>query len=313
MFIRQDTDISEIKEGLKQVFEHHFTINIGQKEIIKMKNSEVITNRDLNISRFLFKFKFATAEQIHSYLTVIKSEGEVSSAGNIKNRLNKLVQYRVLNKFMLTSDLTAEKMESEAMEIYCLDLGGRYLLANYSNEDTSNWYSVVNMKASEIINKNLSITEFYLSVMKVIPDKLLFFNPDPEVRVGVKNINPSFDMCIDDNGNKSYFVGEVVREFDFPVYFREKAYKLESLFESNAWKKYYYDGMAAPVLFIIADSDITALEVSQLITETTEMRRFRSTTDKRMKDILLYEAGAFLRYSEEDNVLQEIKAVTFLP
>lgn len=313
MFIKQGENISQIKEGMKQVFDHNFTINVGQKEIIKMKNAGVITDRDLAIAKFLFQFKFATAEQIHDYLSLTKTkDNEVGSLNNITNRLNKLVKYRVLNKFMLTDDLTEEKILSEALNFYCLDLGGRYLLANYSNEDTSDWYSVINMKGSEIINKDLCVTEFYLSLMKTIPEKLVYFNPEPDIRVGKSNINPSFDMCLDNSGNKSYFVGEVVREYDFPVYFREKAYKLENLFESNGWKKYYYNSPTPPVLFILADTDKTAFEVSKMITETTEMQRFRVTTDKRMKKPL-YEVGAFLRYSEKDEVLQEIKATMFLP
>lgn len=300
---------STIREGLKQVFQNKFTLSIGQKEIIKMKNEGVLTERDLNIAKFLFKFRFATLDQIHSFLNV---HGDDSSSSSVKNRLNKLVEYRIVNKFMLTEDIAVEKIMPGALEIFCLDLGGRYLLAHYSNEDTTDWYTTVNMKDSGIINKNLSTTEFYLSLMKTCGNKVAYLNVEPDVRVGKKNVIPSFDMCIDILGNKNYFVGEVVRSFDFPIHFRERAYKLESLFESNAWKKYYYDAPAPPVLFLIADSDITAFEVSRLMTETTSLRRFRATTDKRMKKPL-YEAGAFLRYSEEEEILEEIKSTTFLP
>lgn len=314
MHFKKGENVTHIKEGLKQVFENKFNINIGQKEIIKMKNNGVITDRDLDISRFLFKFKFATLDQIHSYLEIIKNDDEEknSSKSSIKNRLDKLIQYRMINKFMLTEDETAERISPDALEIYCLDLGGRYLLAHYSNEDTSDWYTTVNMKASEIINKNLCVTEFYLSLMKTCPDKVVYFNVEPEVRVGKKNVIPSFDLCIDISGNNNYFIGEVVRDFDFPVLFRDKAFKLESLFESNAWKKYYYDSPTPPVLFIFTDTDVTALEIGKLITETTEMRRFRLSTDDRIQKPL-YESGAFLKYVEEKEALQEITATTFTP
>ncbi len=314
MHLMKGDNITEIKEGLRQVFQNAFTLSIGQKEIIKMKNNGVITNRDLEIAKFLFKFRFATLEQIYSYLEVLNrdKDEEVSSINNINNRLNKLVHYRILNKFMLTEDLVAERIDSESLEIYCLDLGGRYLLANYSNEDTTDWYTTENMKASEIINKNLAVTNFYLSLIKTIPEKVLFFTLEPQMNVGKQVVTPSFDMCLEVGGNKNYFIGEVVRTYDFPIHFRDKAFKLEGLMESNAWKKYYYDAPSPPVLFLFADSDITALETSQLMTEATEVRRFRVTTDERVKRPL-YETGAFLRYSEEKNVLQEIKATTFLP
>ena len=297
MYLRQGEDLSKIKEELKQVFDHDFVLNVGQREIIKMRNANVITDRDLSISKFLFKFKFATAKQIQRYLKIVK-DNENSLAGLVI-RLDKLVNYRVLNKFMLTNDITHTKIQEDAEEIYCLDLGGRYLLANYSNEDTSEWYSIVNMKTSEIISKSLATTDFYLSVMEVIPEKVHYFNPEPDIKSGRKIINPSFDMCIEANGNKSYFVGEVVREFDFPIHFREKAMKLEVLLEGNAWKKYYYDSISPPVLFLLADSDRTALEISMLVTEVTEMRRFRLTTDKRIREPL-YEEGAFLKFNERD-------------
>lgn len=294
-----------VPADLKQTFENKFTLNIGKNEIIKMKNLNVITERDIKIAKFLFQFKFATADQIYNLL------GEESSKVNLKNRLDKLVKYRVLNKFML-SDHEEERIAPDAFEVYCLDLGGRYLLSHYSNEDTSDWYSIVNMKSSEIISKNLLNTEFYLRVMQTCPEKISHFKTDPELRVGKKNVVPSFEMCMKISGQTKYFIGEVVREYDFPVYLREKAAKLESLLTTNAWKKYYYETDSPPILFLFADSDRTALEAGKLITETTEIRNFRISTDERIGRVL-YETGAFLRYIEEQDVLQEIKAVTFKP
>ena len=310
MYLRKGEDISRIKEELKQVFDHDFILNVGQREIVKMRNANTITDRDLDIVKFLFRFKFATGKQIQRYLDIVKNNE--NSLNGLTTRLDKLVKYRVLNKFMLTNNPIYTEIQEDAEVIYCLDLGGRYLLANYSNEDTSEWYSIVNMKTSEIVSKNLSVTDFYLAVMEVIPDKVLYFTPDPDIKSGKKVINPSFDMCIEVNGNKNFFVGEVVKEFDFPIHFREKAIKLETLLEGNAWKKYYYDAMSPPVLFLVADSDQTAFEISTLITEVTEMKRFRLTTDERIKKPL-YEDGAFLRFNEEDKVLEEIRAMTFMP
>lgn len=306
MYLRQkEGEVVIVPADLKQTFENKFTLNIGKNEIIKMKNSNVITERDIKIAKFLFQFKFATAEQIYKLL------GEESSKVNLKNRLDKLVKYRVLNKFML-SEHEEERIAPDAFEIYCLDLGGRYLLSHYSNEDTSDWYSTINMKSSEIISKNLLVTEFFIRVMQTCGSKVSHFKAEPELRVGKKNVVPSFEMCMKVNGQTKYFIGEVVREYDFPVYIREKAQKLESLLTTNAWKKYYYDSESEPILFVFADSDLTALETGKLITETTEIKNFRISTDERIQREL-YETGAFLKYVEGQDVLQEIKAVTFKP
>lgn len=313
MHFKQGDDIAHIPVGMRQVFENKFTVNIGQKEIIKMKNGGAITDRDIAIAKFFFKFKFANLEQIYKYLSfTIEPDKEMPTIAIIKNRLDKLVKYRILNKFMITRDPMVDSIQPDSMHIYCLDLGGRYLLAHYSTEDTVDWYSTVNMKASELISKDLFVVDFYLSLLSTCPEKVLYFNVEPDIRIAKKNVMPSFDFCLDNGGNKNYYIGEVVRDIEFPLVFRDRAYKYEDLLESNGWKKYYYDAPTPPVLFVFADSDFIALEVSKLLTETTGIKRFRVSTDERTRRPL-YELGAFLKYLPETQELQEIKAITFAP
>lgn len=303
MYIEKTEGAVIIPADMKQTFENKFTLNIGKNEIIKMKNNNVITERDLKVAKFLFQFKFATAEQVFKLL------GADSSEVNFKNRLDKLVKYRVLNKFMLSFN-EEEQIHPNALEIYCLDLGGRYLLSHYSNEDTSDWYSTVNMKSSEIISKNVMTTEFFIRLMQMCPGNVTHFKVDPELRVGKKNVTPSFELRMKVGGQVKYFIGEVVREYDFPVYLRERVSKLESLLMTNAWKKYYYDSESAPVLLAFGDSDLTALEAGKLITETSDIRSFRLSTDERIQKEL-GSVGAFLRYVEDEDILREIRATTF--
>lgn len=304
MYLKEN-EVKVIPSGLKQTFENKFTLNIGEKEIIKMKANNVITDRDVEIANFIFKFKFATADQIYKY---IKEDKEKI---NLKNRLEKLVKYRILNKFML-SDYELDKVANDAYQIYCLDLGGKYLLSHYSNEDTTDWYSIVNMKSSELISKNIFATEIYLRIKETCGEKLVNFKIDPEYRVAKKSIVPTFMFSMKMGTQSRYFIGECVRDYDFPVYFPEKAQKLECFLTTNAWKKYYYDAELEPVLFVFADSDEIALEASQVIDRTTEIKNFRLSTDERIQRVI-YETGAFLKYEEEENVLKEIKATTFKP
>lgn len=302
---KNDEAHPNIPADLKQTFENRFTLNVGKNEIIKMKNAGTIKDRDLELAKFLFQMTFATARQLHLYL------GGESSVENLRTRLDKLVRYRILNKFML-SDFEDERIQPDALEIYCLDLGGRYLLAHYSNEDTTDWVSTVNMVASEHVSKALTVTEFHVRIHRHLPGKVLSFKPLPELRMGKKNIVPSFEFSLDVNGLPKCFLGEVVREYDFPITFREKAAKLEMILETKAWKKYYYQSDTPPVLLVFCDSDRTALDAARLITETTEMQNFRLSTDRRIS-LPLHEAGAFLKYMPEDEMLREIKASTFRP
>lgn len=307
MILKKESNYLEIEPGYKQIFKNEFTIMIGQRQIIRMKNAGMITDRDLEISKFLFKFVFATDEQIVTYLNLISNDE--SKKNSITQRLNKLVEYRILNKFML-SKIDGLDLDSEALFVYCLDLGGRYLLESYSTEDTLDWYSTRNMKASELISKDLAIVDFGLSVMNSAKEKLVYFNPHPDVKVGKTNITPSFELCLENNGVKSFFIGEVVRKWDFPTLFRGRSVKLEEFFQGNRWKKYYYESDSAPVLFLMTDSDELALDVSKMVTATTELRRFRTTTDQRIKKHL-GELGAFLRYNEDEEMLEEIQASVF--
>ncbi len=305
MYLKEQEGYITVPADLKQTFENKFSLTVGKNEIIKMKNSNVITDRDTMIAKFIFQFKFATLDQIYRYL------GENKTKLNIKNRLDKRVKYWVLNKFML-GDLEDDRVADDAMGIYCLDLGGAHLLGNYSNEDVSDWYSSVNMKASEIISKSILVTEFFLRVVETCPAKLKYFRVEPDFRVGKKNVVPAFEMCLDINGQSKYFVGDVAREYDFPSYFRDKVMKLESMLATNAWKKYYYNVETAPILFVFADSDETAKEASQMITATSEIENFRVSTDARIQREL-FGLGAFLKYLPKEEALLEIKAVTFEP
>lgn len=305
MYLKNSEKWQIIPSDLKQTFQNKFTSNVAKNEVIKMKNDGSLTDRDLKIAKFLFKFRFATLEQIHKYL------GEESSLNSLRARLEKLVQYRILNKFMLGM-IEEDKISPDAFIIYCLDLGGKYLVTHYSNEDTSDWYVITNMKASEIISKDIFATEFYLRVKNTCGSKLIYFNLNPEFRVARKNVVPNFEMCLKINGINRYFLGEVVREYDMPLTFRQKAEKIENLLLTNAWKKYCYDSEIPPILFIFAENDILAKDAGKLVSDGTAIENFRLSTDERIQRVL-FETGAFLKYISELQVLKEIKATTFKP
>lgn len=312
MYIKNDGSnaIFSVSEDLnmKQIFAHPFILNINRNAIIKMRNDNVITDRDLQIVKFLYQFKFATADQLKRLLGTVGETDHV----NIETRLEKLVQYRVLNAFCLGNEHEIKKIPRDAVIVYCLDLGGRYLLANFSNEDVTDWYSGMNMKSANLIGKSLLATHFYIRLQETCPNNVSHFKVEPEMRVGVKSVIPTFEMSMTINGLKRYMIGEVVREYDYPVYFRDKAFKLESLLTTKAWMKYYSDGVGEPILFLFTQNDMNAYESAKMLHEATGIPHFRLTTDERMEKTL-YEAGAFLKYLPESDNLQQIRAVTFEP
>jgi len=305
-----------IPAGYKQTFQNKFTSSISKNEVIKMKNEGTLTDRDLEIAKFLFKFTFATVEQIYTYLKAINCltqkkvlEGEEvteTSINSIKSRLDKLVQNRILNKFML-SVVEEDRINQEALCVYCLDLGGKFLLTNYTNEDTTDWYVTKNLKASELISKEVFTTQFYLRLLETCGDKVVYFETKPIRKCDKINMELTFEFGIKSNDEIKYFIGEVARDFDIPVHFRKKVEKLERLMETNAWRKYYFDTDTPPVLLLFGEHDLMANDLGRL-TSATSIERFRLSTDERILGDL---SGAFMAYSPEVNKLRLVKSKIF--
>lgn len=313
MYLPNTQELKPIPEGYKQTFQNKFTSSVAKNEVIKMKNEGTLTDRDLEIAKFLFKFRFATLEQIYAYLkatdcltqkkVVEGEEVKETSINSIKSRLDKLVQNRIINKFML-SLIEEDRIQQDALCIYCLDLGGKFLLTNYSNEDTTDWYVTINLKASEIISKDLFTTQFYLRLLDTCGNKIVYFETYPLRKCDKTNIIPSFEFGLKHNDEIKYFIGEVTREFDIPVQFSKKIAKLERLLETNAWRKYYFDTQAPPVLFAFAENDLLANDVARLISSTT-IERYRLSTDERIMGDL---STAFMAYVPELNKLKLVKS-----
>lgn len=316
MYITNTTNLKPIPNNYKQTFQNRFTSSVSKNEVIKMKNDGVLTDRDLEISKFLFKFKFATLEQIYEHLRNINmltqkpasDEEPVETAiTSIKSRLDKLVKNRILNKFML-GRVEETNILPDALVIYCLDLGGKYLLTNYSNEDTSDWFVTINYKASNLISKDIFTTQFYLRLVATCGERLKYFEVNPLRKCDKSNIIPSFEFCIEYLDKPRYFICEVIREFDIPMYFSKKIEKLERLVETNAWKKYCHDSDAPPVIFLFTENDMSANDVARIVSNSTAIGRYRLSTDERINGDL---KTAFMQYVEETGKLKISKANMF--
>ena len=318
MYLKNDHGLNPIPYGYKQVFQNKFTNSISKNEIVKMKDENILTDRDLEIALFLFEVRFATLNQIYEYLKLKgiltqkradESDEEVkeTSINSIKARLDKLVVNRVLNKFMLCM-IEDERVQPDALQIYCLDLGGKYLLSHYSSKDVTDWFISTNYKASALISKDIATTQFYLRLLSSSKEKLRYFTTAPQRKCDKTNILPTFEFCLMHNGLPNYFIVEVVREDDIFTDFPKKIEKLERLIQTNAWKKYYLGNNNPPILLLIAENDILALDVCRITTSSTEINRYRVTTDIKMNGDL---STAFMKYVPESNQLVNVKVNIF--
>lgn len=281
--------------GLKQKFTNEFNFKaVNSSILIKMKDKNSISDRDIEIAKFIFKTRFATLNQIHRYLEL------KTNKSNLKNRLEKLVSYRVLNKFTF---VTTDESKEEQLGVYCLDIGGRHLLSHYSTEDTTNWNTSVNMKAPELVGENLLATEFYIRLLETCKDRLVNFELYPTFRCGDKSVVAHFKFSILVDGKKVNFIADIVRDYHLPDNFAKKAEKYESILMTNAWKKYFREDDFAPILLTLSSSDKLAKEVAETINMFTriDFRRVRLSTDERIKNDL-GERGTFLKYEQLSKV-----------
>lgn len=299
--------IAVIEDDMRQVFHHPFSRNVYKNEIIKMKQEGSITEEDLTVAKLLYRFRFSTLEQLY------EAVGSTKDIRSFYGRLQKLLSYRIINKFMLSFN-HEERLYQDAQQFYCLDIGGQYLLTHFSNEeDIMDWFYIQSIATSEIIAKSLMTLEMYNSFMRTCPDKIAYFRPNPAIRLGTKTMLPAFEMALKHQTQTVYFLGEVVRKQEVSTVFRDKSLKWNQLLNTNTWRKYYgHDNDMSPVLLAMGADDVTGLMASKILHETGDIKQFRITTETRLKE-LLYEKGSFLKYIPEHRQLREIRIRNFEP
>ncbi|MGL5329449.1 MAG: hypothetical protein ACRDD7_09275 [Peptostreptococcaceae bacterium] len=116
----------------------------------KVNGSLKISNMDIKLCEFLHRFKMATLEQINIYFEIIGFNK------NWTNRLEKLNKsYNLINEITLYN-------EDEEVVCYTLDIGGMYLLHNFSNED-------INPRVDDLTSQRKT----YESMFKVHPHSII--------------------------------------------------------------------------------------------------------------------------------------------
>jgi len=310
--IKTTEELREVPSTYKQVFQNTFTNSVDKTKTISAKYNDAITDRDILIAEFLFKFRFATIDQIFKYLELTGNIESDVSVSSLKARLDKLVKmYRVLNKFIL-SPYESANFDSRDLEFYCLDLGGQFLLYNFTNQSESsilNWRPKnANLHTAETVYRDFRIVDFYLKVLEIFGDDLVYFKPYKRMTYDKKQTTVTFDFCVDKDqcGDYKYFIGEMVTELEMITRFPESADALEQIVSTNTWRK-YYTGDKPPVIFFFVDADDDAIEVAKSIA-LRQIDKFRITTIDRVKGDL---STAFMVYDKEDGNLKIGKSQFF--
>jgi|HigsolmetaAR206D_1030411.scaffolds.fasta_scaffold00003_114 hypothetical protein len=310
LYVKKDIGqhFEKIPSTYRQNFRYQFSVTgVSKNEIIRLRNDGQLTERDVEIAKFLFTHTFATAEQIGNYLN---GQGE-----KIRNRLEELVKKRVLNSFFLAEvDMNLSSNMRDALIIYCLDFGGKYLVSRYGGMDTSDWYSTVNMKGADLVAKDLVATEFFVNLHQSCGKTLIHYTAQPQMKVSNKHVSPAFEFALQVGFTRKYLIGEVVFDGEESIAFRDRILKLEGLLTTNAWRKYFCDVEEPPFLVIVAENDMVARNAAAVVNRATEIdnKKLFLTTIDRMQNPF-YERGAFLIYDPNTNKMKNVIINTFKP
>ena len=77
-------ELQNVSSTYKQTFQNKFTNSIDKSKVVNAKYEGDITDRDIEIVKFLFSCRFATSKQIYRYLELTGNLGEQTSENSIK-------------------------------------------------------------------------------------------------------------------------------------------------------------------------------------------------------------------------------------
>jgi hypothetical protein len=283
---------------MRQHFFNKETTTINKDIVVRNKRDGVFTDRDVAICKFLFKHKFATLSQIN---TILEAQGYQPIK---KDKARSLCQNRLINKFAF-SDGEKVNFEDENLNvIYCMDLGGKYLLEQYDTSvDVTSWLVGRNAYSKDFVSKIIIINEVYIKLMATRGEDVLSFNILKEVRMGREAIQIDFDFNLRTGDTVRYYIGNLFMEDDIYDLFGQKTRVLESLVTTNGWKKYSMNNeVTEPAVFIIGENNATTSRLASKVYDCglNLNGKDRYSTFERILKNNLYDKDTFFKYDVND-------------
>lgn len=308
MFIT--VDMKHYPNGYKQRFRYEptDTASVSKKKLIELVQRGAITKKDIAIMKFFYKFSIATPELVERALGINKEE--------FRERADKLVVNRILNKFTLSNDEMDTRVPKNAQEFYSCDMGTPMLLECFEpGDDFGNWRITDHAVCdSSRIERYLMVIEFYLALKEACKARLLMFETKPRLSAGRVRVKPNAVFCVEYEGVKRFFVLEAVREDDLFTMdgnrFTAKLSALESLLSSDAWRA-YYTAEDKPVLLLMGDSDDCMKQIGAMAAQT-KLDAVRLTTRTRV-DNGFGATKVFAKYDLEKNKISNVKVSVLAP
>lgn len=301
-------DINKLPSGFKQKFKYEptDTASVSRKRLIELVQRGVITKTDLRIMEFFYKFTISTPELVEKALDIDEK--------TFKEHANKLIQNRILNRFVLFNEEFEKEAPKDVKTFYCCDMGTPLLLACFKpGEDFDNWRITDTVICeSSRVERYLMVIEFYLELKKSCGDRLLMFETRPRLSAGRVKVTPNAVFCVEHAGAKRFFVLEAVREDDlFTVdgnRFGAKLSSLESLLSTDAWHAYYMTD-ETPVLLLMGDTEKAMQQIGEMAAQS-KLEAVRLTSSERIENGL-GASKVFAKYDAEKKKFANVKVSIF--
>lgn len=295
-----------------QSWAHEFSIYRTRNESLMIRyfleSSREKQKLGLEILVFLSKFWFATKEYM---LQLLHLKGLKTQ--DLEEILEEYLSNRILNCFTL-AQFPLDEIPDDALRVYCLDHGAKFILTHFYREDFVHWQTTDNNRGSEQIVKCLSTCRFYLSLLAAKREDLRIFEPIFDVSIGRREARFSANFEIVKGTQTRKFILESVRAYDLPTYWRKKvAEQIAPFIMNKFWRQTFAE---EPVFILLAESLENALEASDIFYRRTMSSNFRVTTD--IDVIKGMEKAHFYKYMAcEDNAdvgtLSPVRATIFCP
>lgn len=295
-------------DGYTQCFQNKFIANAAmEKEIVRKKFSGDIIDADVKICTFVYEHVVATQK-------MLESVAMVSDKDAFKKKLDKLVLNRILNRCILCDEEKNREFPEDALYIYTLDMGGKYLLEHFWKSNADMWNTGTAGLCVEKIGRLLVASDIHVQLMNSCPKKLQEFKCR-SYRMGKDVANLSFEFRLEFNHKgediKRYFIGDVVREYDWEIDLRDRLDVINSICSTKMWQKYWPFAENPPIVLFITETEDRATELVKIL-QMYKIPSYYVTTDERLSVGLNHPTGVWRKFDENSMDVADVKTTMFM-
>lgn len=287
-----------LPDNFEKLFYNVPGIKPSKEKIMNLKEGGAITSDDMDIIEFLFKVGFATHLQVSKYC-------HIKGIKKVQRRLNLMFNNAIINKVSFVDDnKQVNKIPEDALIVYCLSDGGKYLIDHYTSLATYNWDSSIIYQSSRNIANKLFSTELYIKVLGNEKSPVSSISSDYYMMYKNVKIIPSFVYRIASQNVPFYLITEVIRADMDILELRNLIHNYESFFATQHYKRFFPDVVALPYIVFLTDDDNAALKLCNEVVISSRLTNVIYTTPERLGRGLDTQ-GSFLTFNPSTNQLIE--------